>query len=77
MILKSINPWNGSLIEEFEEYSDDKIEKIIAGSGEAFAEWEKSGFALRRSLLKRGRTVAQQYKKVCRINNTGNGETSA
>lgn len=52
MILKSINPWNGSLIEEFEEYSDDKIEKIIAGSGEAFAEWEKSGFALRRSLLK-------------------------
>ncbi len=52
MILKSINPWDGSLIEEFEEYTDDKIEQIIAGSGEAFAEWKKSGFVLRRSLLK-------------------------
>ncbi|HKK42621.1 MAG TPA: aldehyde dehydrogenase family protein, partial [Bacteroidales bacterium] len=51
MKLKSINPFDNSVIEEFNEYSEETIEKIISASGEIFEKWEKTEFSARRTLL--------------------------
>jgi succinate-semialdehyde dehydrogenase/glutarate-semialdehyde dehydrogenase len=53
MTLRSINPWDGSVIEEFEESPDDLIENLLSASGKAFKEWEKTGCPEKRSLLKK------------------------
>jgi len=36
MLLRSINPFSNSVIEEFEEYSEGKLEELLPLAGEAF-----------------------------------------
>jgi succinate-semialdehyde dehydrogenase/glutarate-semialdehyde dehydrogenase len=52
MSLKSINPFNGKIIREFEEFSYDKSEEIIRQSAERFGSWKKTGFEERNNLIK-------------------------
>jgi succinate-semialdehyde dehydrogenase / glutarate-semialdehyde dehydrogenase len=60
MILKSRNPFTGKLIEEFEEYSDEKLNNILSGTEAASEKWRAADFASRKALLKK---VSVQLKK--------------
>ena len=51
MTLKSINPYSGRTIGEFEELTDQKVDDIVIHSCEAFQEWKKTSFEYRRSLI--------------------------
>ncbi len=41
MSLISINPYTGTKIEEFEEYSDSTLQQLLTGSLVAFDNWKK------------------------------------
>jgi succinate-semialdehyde dehydrogenase/glutarate-semialdehyde dehydrogenase len=53
MRLRSINPYTGSVIEEFEEFSDVKLEDILIQSANAFEKWKMTAFSSRKLLLKK------------------------
>jgi succinate-semialdehyde dehydrogenase / glutarate-semialdehyde dehydrogenase len=53
MLLRSVNPWNGNLIEEFEEYSGPQLAALAGKSGRAFENWRKSSFSLRSTIMKK------------------------
>jgi succinate-semialdehyde dehydrogenase/glutarate-semialdehyde dehydrogenase len=63
MILRSINPFTNEIIKEFEEYSADKVEKLILQSGKGFDKWKKTTFAYRSSLIKKTAVVLRDNKK--------------
>ncbi len=52
MSLISINPYTGTKIEEFEEYSDSTLQQLLTGSLVAFDKWKKFSFSDRKRLLK-------------------------
>jgi succinate-semialdehyde dehydrogenase / glutarate-semialdehyde dehydrogenase len=51
MSLRSINPFTNFVIEEFEEYSERKLEELLLLSGEAFKKWKRTDFESRKSLM--------------------------
>jgi len=51
MILKSTNPFTNEVIKEFEEITDEEVEKVLIQSGEAFEKWKRTGFEYRKSLM--------------------------
>ncbi len=63
MILKSINPYTGEVIGEFEEYPDGKVEDILERSDEAFGRWKKSSFEQRASLMDKAGVILRKNIK--------------
>jgi succinate-semialdehyde dehydrogenase/glutarate-semialdehyde dehydrogenase len=57
MVLKSINPYTNEVIKEFDEISEENVEKILAQSGEAFEKWKRTGFEDRASLMEKASAV--------------------
>ena len=53
MVLRSINPFSGEVIEEFPEDSTGKIDVLIQESSKAFEDWKRTKFDYRSSLLKK------------------------
>jgi succinate-semialdehyde dehydrogenase / glutarate-semialdehyde dehydrogenase len=53
MSLRSINPFTCQVIEEFEEFSDATIQKILKNSVLAFEKWKQSDFSSRQSLFRK------------------------
>ena len=53
MSLRSINPYTNSVIEEFDEFSESKLEELLIQSGDAFKKWKRTKFDYRRSLMNR------------------------
>jgi succinate-semialdehyde dehydrogenase/glutarate-semialdehyde dehydrogenase len=51
MEFKSINPYNGKVIETFREHTADQLNEITANSGSAFIEWKKTSFSYRSKLM--------------------------
>lgn len=51
MILRSVNPYTNKVIEEYEEFSDEIVERILIQSGKAFDTWKRTGFQHRASLM--------------------------
>ena len=64
MSIKSINPYNNRLIEEFEEFSEKKIDELLNQSGESFEKWKRTDFDYRKSLMKNVSRVLQQNINV-------------
>ncbi len=62
MILRSINPFTNEIVKEFDEYSEDKVEKLIFQSAEGFDKWKKTTFAYRSSLIKKTAAVLRDNK---------------
>ena len=52
MSLISINPYTGTKIEEFEEYSDSILQQLLTGTVASFDNWKKYSFYDRKLLLK-------------------------
>lgn len=53
MILKSINPYTGLVIKEFEEFSEEEVGKILNQSSEVFENWKNTTFEYRGSLMEK------------------------
>ena len=51
MSLKSVNPYSNQVTEEFEEYSESTLDKILIESGDAFQKWKRTSFSHRESLM--------------------------
>ena len=51
MVLKSINPYNGELINVSEELTDNKIENLLIQSNIAFGKWKRTKPDFRRNLI--------------------------
>jgi succinate-semialdehyde dehydrogenase/glutarate-semialdehyde dehydrogenase len=51
MTLKSINPFNGQIINSYKEHSQKEISKKIAETNNAFLSWKESSFKVRKSLM--------------------------
>jgi succinate-semialdehyde dehydrogenase/glutarate-semialdehyde dehydrogenase len=64
MILKSINPYTNSVIEEFEEFSDSKLESMLIRSGDAFEKWKSTSFPERKSLMTKVSGLLLKNKKL-------------
>ncbi len=63
MVLKSTNPYTGKVIKEFEEYSDEEVERVMAQSAEAFEKWKRTSFEYRGSLMEKAAALLQsQYR---------------
>jgi succinate-semialdehyde dehydrogenase/glutarate-semialdehyde dehydrogenase len=63
MILKSINPLNGLLIEEFEEFSAHQINTVIKNSARAYSFWKNVSFKERSALMYKAAGVLIQNKE--------------
>jgi len=50
---KSINPYTGEALYEFEELSDNQLQARLDLAGKAFEEWKKTGFDTRAGLMKK------------------------
>jgi len=50
---KSINPYTGEALYEFEELSDNHLQARLDLAGKAFEEWKKTGFDTRAGLMKK------------------------
>lgn len=68
MILKSINPNNEKIEKEYEEFSKDRVIKIIEKSNEAFVEWRLTNISERKKLMRKAaeilKTDARKYGKI-------------
>jgi len=53
MSLKSINPYTNRVIEEFEEFSEKKLEELLIQSCDAFEKWKRTKSGYRKSLMKK------------------------
>ena len=62
-MLKSINPYTNLKLEEFEEFTDDKLEKILADSSDSFKTWRTTDFTYRKSLMKKAAGKLIENKK--------------
>ena len=51
MSLKSINPYTNEIIREFEEFTDEEVEKRIKKSADAFEKWKRTSFVERKMLM--------------------------
>ncbi len=52
-MLRSINPYTKITVNEFPEYSEERIEECLAESVKSFDEWKGTGFAYRSSLMEK------------------------
>ena len=50
--MKSINPYTNKVLEEFEEFPERELERILTQSGDAFKKWKRTNFGYRKSLMK-------------------------
>lgn len=66
--MKSINPFNLEVVEEFQEYSNEEIESALKNSSEAFQSWKKTTFQDRATLFKKMSTIlkskSEYYAKI-------------
>jgi succinate-semialdehyde dehydrogenase/glutarate-semialdehyde dehydrogenase len=60
---KSINPFNQSLIEQYEEFSNSLVQSKLEKSRAAYKEWKKTSFAHRRDLMLRVPTCSNKTRK--------------
>jgi succinate-semialdehyde dehydrogenase / glutarate-semialdehyde dehydrogenase len=59
MKLRSINPYNGEVLEEFEEMSDTELQSVIERSGKAFKQWRLTETDLRNSMIRKVAGILQ------------------
>lgn len=60
MILKSINPYTDQVIREFEEFSEQEVEKILDQSALAFEKWKSTSFEYRGSLMEKAAALLRE-----------------
>ena len=64
MKLKSINPYNNQLIEEFEEHSDSQVNSIINDTAAAFKNWKYTSFEERSEYMINAAAILLKNKHI-------------
>jgi succinate-semialdehyde dehydrogenase / glutarate-semialdehyde dehydrogenase len=62
-MLQSVNPFNQSVIAEFQPHDADTIDKKIRLATQAFQSWRKKGISFRADLMKRAGEILRQDKE--------------
>jgi succinate-semialdehyde dehydrogenase/glutarate-semialdehyde dehydrogenase len=62
-MLKSINPFDQSIVEQYEEFSPSLVQEKLKTSSAAFKDWKKSSFARRSELMLNVSNVLKQNKE--------------
>ncbi len=66
--MKSINPYTGELLEEFNTFSKAKLEQKLSGASVAFSGWKDVGFATKSELMfKAGAVLKENREKYAKI----------
>ena len=63
MTLKSINPYDGSLIASYDQVSEDKLEELLDKSAYQWVEWRATPFNKRKSLLEETAKILRERKE--------------
>jgi succinate-semialdehyde dehydrogenase/glutarate-semialdehyde dehydrogenase len=53
MAIRSVNPYNNLVLKTFEEFSDERVDELIAGANTAYESWRKTSFRERSEYLTR------------------------
>ena len=51
MTIRSINPYNNQVLKSFEEFSDERVDELVAGANAAFQSWRRTNFRERSEYL--------------------------
>jgi len=49
--IRSINPYNNQVLKSFEEFSDERVDELVAGANAAFQSWRRTSFRERSEYL--------------------------
>jgi succinate-semialdehyde dehydrogenase / glutarate-semialdehyde dehydrogenase len=61
--IKSINPYDGTLLKEFQEYDQDRIDQALSRADKAFQGWKLVSFEERAGLMKNCGAYLNEHKK--------------
>ncbi len=64
MALKSINPYDNSLLEEFEEYTEEKVNELIKSSVKASKQWRNTSFKSRNQFICNTAGILRKNKEL-------------
>ncbi len=64
MTLKSINPFTNEVIEEFNSFSNEEVDKRISKSKKAFEEWKRTSFSYRKELMLKVATLLSEGSEL-------------
>jgi succinate-semialdehyde dehydrogenase/glutarate-semialdehyde dehydrogenase len=59
MAIQSVNPYNNQILKEYDEFSDEKVDRLIGQAYETYQNWRKTSFSKRSELLRR---VSQEIR---------------
>ena len=62
-MLKSVNPFNQSIVEQYEEFSPSLVQDKLKSSSAAFKDWKKTSFAQRSELMLNASKLLKQNKE--------------
>ena len=51
MTIRSVNPYNNQVLNTFEEFSDERVDELVAGANDAYRSWRKASFRERSEYL--------------------------
>ena len=51
MVIKSINPYDNTLIKEYKNHSDDEVQKLIEKSNSEFLSWKTHTYSYRAEII--------------------------
>lgn len=63
MAIQTLNPANGKIIKSFEAFTDEKVNSIINECNNAFEEWKKSSFSIRKELMLNAAKILREKKR--------------
>ena len=62
MLIQTINPANGKIVQTFEQHSSKQVNEIIGLTHEAFLNWRNVGFAARKVFMKKASAILREKK---------------
>lgn len=62
MLIQTINPANGKIVQTFEQYNSNQVNEIIGLTHEAFLNWRNVGCAVRKVFMKKAAAILRERK---------------
>ena len=62
MLIQTINPANGKIVQTFEQHSSKQVNEIIGLTHEAFLNWRNAGFSVRKFFMKKASAILREKK---------------
>ena len=62
MLIQTINPANGKIVQTFEQHSSKQVNEIIGLTHEAFLNWRNAGFSYKKVFMKKAAAILRERK---------------